>query len=103
MNKFIIILVLLITSSCMQIHKSASNVNNKPHIQVVPFEYVDLNEDGNISEKEFEFAKESVVGNNNSSYKEPAWTFAGIMILVGVLILLSSLLNIKNRKKNVGD
>ena len=104
MKKFIILLVFLsFMQSCVKLKTEKINQSNRPYVEIVPFEKIDLNEDGNITKEEFKVAQKSVTTYNTSSHKEPAWTFAGIMAVVGVLILLSSLLNIKNKKKNVGD
>jgi hypothetical protein len=99
MKKIIIILSLFL-SSCVNSTRISQNPN-KPHIEIINFEEVDINQDGNITEKEFQQAKNAIHGKNTTNYKEPIFTFVGIMVVVGILIFLSSTLNKKNRNKNV--
>ncbi len=102
MNKYLILLSLFL-SACVSTQKRSSNIPNKPHIEIVEFEEVDINQDGNITEEEFQQAKNTIQGSNKTNYQAPAMTFVGIMIVVGLLIFLSSILNKKNRKNNVGS
>jgi hypothetical protein len=95
--------LLLLFPSCVGTVGEISNQRDRPHIEMIHFSEVDLNEDGNITEKEFEIAKEAAKGSDSTDFLGPILTFAGIMGVVGILILLSSFLNIKNRKNNVGS
>jgi hypothetical protein len=102
-NCIITFFLLLLFPSCVRTVGEVSSQSNRPHIEMIPFSEIDLNEDGNITEKEFEIAKEVVKKSNTTDSKGPILTFAGIMGVVGLLILLSSFLNIKNKKNNVGS
>ncbi len=102
MNKYLILLSLFL-SACVSTQKRSSNIPNKPHIEIVEFQEVDINQDGNITEEEFQQAKNTIKGSNETNYQAPAMTFVGIMLVVGLLIFLSSILNKKNRKNNVGS
>lgn len=97
MNKFIIYLFLsLLTLGCvnkLNIKKANEPVAN----EIVSFDVVDIDEDGAISEKEFNRAKT----NSSINYKDPMWSMYSILGMVAVLLILSNLLQIKRRNKNV--
>jgi hypothetical protein len=71
----------------------------KTHNYNYQFEQLDLNKDGNISEVEFN----ELGGKITTNYADPAIAFIIIMLILGVLILLPNILNIKNKKKHVRD
>jgi hypothetical protein len=102
-NYIIIFFSLFLLPSCVRTIGETPTPSNRPHIEIIPFSEIDLNEDGNITEKEFEIAKDVARSSDATNFKEPILTFAGIMVVVGLLILLSSFLNKKNRKNNVGS
>lgn len=97
MNKFIIYLFLsLLTLGC--VNKLNIKKANKPIAnEIVSFDVVDIDEDGAISEKEFNRAKT----NSSINYKDPMWSMYSILGMVAVLLILSNLLQIKRRNKNV--
>jgi len=97
MNKFIIYLFLsLLTLGC--VNKLNIKKANKPVAnEIVSFDVVDIDEDGAISEKEFNRAKT----NSSINYKDPMWSMYSILGMVAVLLILSNLLQIKRRNKNV--
>ncbi len=97
MNKFITYLFLsLLTLGCVN-KLSVKKANEPVSKEVVSFDVVDINEDGAISEKEFNRAKP----NNSINYKDPMWAMYSILGMVAVLLILSNLLQIKRRNKNV--
>ena len=97
MKKYIIFMFIgLFLSGCFQ---SVKKITPKSSVSNVSFEHVDINRDGNITKLEFEIASKI----KKTNYIDPALAFAAIMAIVGVLITISSLLNTKNRKKDVGN
>lgn len=97
MNKFIIYLFLsLLTLGC--VNKLNIKKANKPIAnEIVSFDVVDIDEDGAISEKEFNRAKV----NSSINYKDPMWSMYSIIGMVGGLLVLSSILQFKRKNKDV--
>jgi uncharacterized protein YceK len=97
MKKFIIFMFIsLFLSGCFQ---SVKKITPKSSVTNVSFENVDINRDGNITKLEFDMAAK----HKKTNYIDPALAFAAIMSIVGVLIIISSFLNTKNRRKHVGS
>lgn len=71
----------------------------KPNNYTYQFEQLDLNNDGNISKVEFT----ELSGQVTTNYTDPAIAFISIMLILGVLILLPNILNIKTKNKHVGN
>jgi PBP1b-binding outer membrane lipoprotein LpoB len=95
MKKFIIFMFIsLFLPGCFQ---SVKKLSTKKSIENVSFEHVDINRDGNITKLEFATA----ASHKKTNYIDPAVAFASIMSIVGVLIVISSFLNLKKREKNV--
>lgn len=97
MKKFIIYLFpFLLTLGC--VNKLNVKSLNKPSAkEIVSFDVVDVNEDGAISEKEFNRAKT----NSSINYKDPMWSMYSIVGMVGALLILSSILQFKRKNKDV--
>ena len=97
MNKFITYLFfLLLTLGCVN-KLSVKNTNQPVSKEIVSFDVVDIDEDGAISEKEFNRAKT----NSSINYKDPMWSMYSIIGMVGALLILSSILQFKRKNKDV--
>jgi len=95
MKKIIIyIFIGLFLSGCFQ---SVKKITPKKTIEHISFEHIDINQDGNITKIEFDIA----AADKKTNYIDPALAFTAIMSIVGVLIIISSFLNLNNRKKDV--
>ncbi len=97
MNKFITYLLFsLLTLGCVN-KLSVKNANQPVSKEIVSFDVVDIDEDGAISEKEFNRAKT----NSSINYKDPMWSMYSIIGMVGALLILSSILQFKRKNKDV--
>jgi hypothetical protein len=90
MKYITLIITFTIMTSCMSINWSQphqASVNKPPLIQV-PFDAVDLNQDGNITKEEY------LENASTLDVKTPGVTILGIMLgvglLVGILIFLTT-------------
>ena len=97
MKKFITYLLLLLTVGCVN-KLNIKRVKNDPAPkEIVSFHTVDVNEDGAISQQEFNRAKT----NSSINYKDPMWSLYSIIGMVGGLLVLSSILQFKRKNKDV--
>ena len=90
MKYITLIITFVALTSCISINRSQPHrpsANRPPQIQV-PFDVVDLNQDGNITKKEYDGSASTL------DVETPGVTLLGIMIgvglLVGVLIFLTT-------------
>ena len=98
MKKFIIYLLLsLLTIGCVNKLNVKKLKNDPVPKEIVSFHTVDVDEDGVISEQEFNRAKT----NSSINYKDPMWSLYSIIGMVGGLLVLSSILQFKRKNKDV--
>lgn len=94
MNKFIIFLLCSVfLFGCVNKLKELKIENKVPVVEVVSFKQADIDNSGDISQKEFE----NVQGKSNIDYSNPMWGFYGIVGMVAILLTLSQILNIKQK------
>lgn len=87
----------LLTIGCVN-KLNVKKIKNEPvPKEIVSFNTVDVNEDGTISEQEFNRAKT----NSSINYKDPMRSLYSIIGMVGGLLVLSSILQFKRKNKDV--
>lgn len=95
MKKFIILLSCSVfLFSCVNKIKKLKTENKVSTVEVVSFKQADIDESGDISKEEFENVQEK----SNIDYSAPMWGFYGVIGMVGILLTLSQILNIKKKK-----
>lgn len=97
MKKFIIYLYcFLFLFGCVNKLKEIKNENHVSAVEVVSFTSADIDDDGKISEQEFNNIKEK----SSVNYIDPMWGFYGVLGMVAVLLTLSTLIQLKKVNKN---
>jgi len=97
MKKFIIYLILpFFLFGCVNKLKEIKNENHVSAVEVVSFASADIDENGEISEQEFNKIKEK----SSVNYIDPMWGFYGVLGMVAVLLTLSTLIQSKKVNKN---
>lgn len=97
MNIFIIYLsCFLFLFGCVNKLKEIKNENRVSAVEVVSFTSADIDNDGEISEQEFN----NVQSKSNVNYIDPMWGFYGVLGMVAILLSLSTLIQSKKVNKN---
>lgn len=98
MKKIIIYsLSLVLFSGCVNKLKEFKNTNDITPIDIVSFDNADIDNSGEISEKEFK----NIQDKSNVNYIDPMWGFYGVIAMVGILLTLSSFIQLKRKNKDV--
>lgn len=98
MKKFIIYLILpFVFFGCVSKIKELKKSNVVKSTEVLSFKQVDLDESGEISEKEFKNARTK----SSVNYWDPVWGFSSVIGTVAILLTLSNFIQSKKKKENV--
>lgn len=81
---------------CVNKLKEIKNENRVSAVEVVSFTSADIDNDGEISEQEFN----NVQSKSNVNYIDPMWGFYGVLGMVAILLSLSTLIQSKKVNKN---
>lgn len=97
MKKFIIYLFsFILLFGCVNKIKEFKVKNEVQPVEVISFKKADVDKSGNISIEEFENIKDK----SNVNYIDPMWGFYGVLGMVAILLILSTLIQSKKVNKN---
>lgn len=100
MKKFIIYLFsFILLFGCVNKLQEFKKKNNTNPIEVISFDKVDIDNSGEISQKEFK----NIQDKGNVNYTDPMWGFYGVLGMVAILLTLSNFIQARKSKENVGN
>jgi hypothetical protein len=98
MKKFIIYLILpFFFFGCVSKIKEFKKPNVVQSTEVLSFDQVDLDESGEISEKEFKNARTK----SSVNYWDPLLGFSSVIATVAILLTLSNFIQSRKKRENV--